>query len=84
MNEYTIISGIPRKKIEEYFKAISNYSMNENKFIGNEWEIEITREYISKIVSLRLPKVYILFRANSEKLKELVSDFQLKFLSAGG
>jgi len=84
MDEYTIISGIPRKKLEEYFKSISKYSMNENKFSGDEWEIEITGEYISKIGSLRLPKTLILFRANSEKLKALVSDFRLKFLSAGG
>ena len=84
MDEFTIISGIPRKKIEEYFKSICSYSMNENKFLGNGWEIEITGEYVSKIGSLRLPKVSILFRANSEKLKELIGDFRLKFLSAGG
>ena len=84
MDEYTIISGIPRKKLEEYFKSICKYSMNENKFSGDEWEIEITGEYVSKIGSLRLPKTLILFRASSEKLPELINDFRLKFLSAGG
>ena len=84
MDEYTIISGIPRRKLEEYFISISKYSMNENKFIGNGWEIEITGENISKFGSLNLPKTSILFRANSEKLPELISDFRSKFLSAGG
>ena len=84
MDEYTIISGIPRKKIEEYFNSICKYSMNENIFLGNEWEIEITEEHTLKIGSLKLPKVTILFKANSERLKELVNDFRLKFLSAGG
>jgi transcriptional antiterminator len=84
MDEYTINSGIPRKKLEEYFKSICKDSMNETKFSGDEWEIEIIREYIFTIGSLRLPKVTILFRANSEKLKVLISDFRSKFLSAGG
>ena len=84
MDEYTIISGIPRKKIEEYLKSICIYSMNETKFSGDEWEIEITGEHISKFGSIILPKTSILFRANSEKLKELISDFRSKFLSAGG
>ncbi|MHA1511719.1 MAG: hypothetical protein ACTSRX_08370 [Promethearchaeota archaeon] len=84
MDEYTINSGIPRRKLEEYFKSICKYSMNETKFSGDEWEIEIIREFIFTIGSLRLPKVTILFRANSEKLKELISDFRSKFLSAGG
>ena len=84
MDEYTIISGIPRKKLEEYFKSICKYSMNENKFLGDEWEIEITGEYISKFGSLRLSKTSILFRANSEKLPELICNFRSKFLSAGG
>jgi len=84
MDEYTIISGIPRKKIEEYLKSICKHSLNGDKFFGDEWEIEIIKETISKIGSLRLPKTWILFSANTEKLKELVSDFRLKFLSAGG
>ncbi|MHA1474662.1 MAG: hypothetical protein ACTSPA_04635 [Promethearchaeota archaeon] len=84
MDEYTIISGIPRKKIEEYLKSICKISLNGNKFLGDEWEIKITNENISKFGSLKLPKVSILFRANSEKLKELVSEFRSKFLSAGG
>ena len=84
MDEYTIISGIPRKKIEEYLKSICKYSLNEIKFFGDEWEIEITGESISKYGPVRLPKVMILFRANSERLTELVSDFRSKFLSAGG
>ena len=84
MDEYTIISGIPRKKIEEYLKSICKYSLNENKFFGDEWEIEITEENISKYGVIKLPKVKILFRANSKKLTELVGDYRLKFLSAGG
>jgi len=84
MDEYTIISGIPRKKLDEYFKSICKYSMNETKFSGDEWEIEITGEYILELGSLRLPKVSVLFRANPTKLTELISDFRLKFLSAGG
>ena len=84
MDEFTIISGNPRKKIEEYFKSICKYSLNENKFFGDEWEIEITKEDISKYGPIRLPKVTILFRANSEKLTQLVGDFRSKFLSAGG
>ena len=84
MDEYTIISGIPRRKIEEYLKSICRDSLNWNKFLGDGWEIEITGENIFKLGSLRLPKVTILFRAESEKLKELISDFRLKFLSAGG
>lgn len=84
MDEYTILSAIPRKKIEEYLQSICKYSLNENKFFGDEWEIEITREFIFKIGSLKLPKVSILFRAKSERLNDLVSDFRLKFLSAGG
>ena len=84
MDEYTIISGIPRRKIEEYLKSICKYSLNGNKFFGDEWEIEIVGENISKFGSIKLSKVTILFRANSENLKELVSDFRLKFLSAGG
>ena len=50
----------------------------------DEWEIEITEENISKFRSLKLLKTSILFRANSEKLKELIGDFRSKFLSAGG
>ena len=84
MDEFIIESGIPRKKLEEYFKSICKYSLKGNKFLGDEWEIEITGDYVFKIGSLRLPKTSILFRANSEKLTELLSDFRLKFLTAGG
>ena len=84
MDEYTIISGIPRRKIEKYLKSICKDSLNGNKFFGDEWEIEITKYNITKFGSIKLPKVTILFRANSEKLKELIGDFRLKFLSAGG
>jgi len=84
MDEYTILSGIPRKKIEEYFKSICKYSINKTKFSGDDWKIEITREFILELGSLRLHKVSILFRANSEKMPELISDFRSKFLSAGG
>ena len=84
MDEYTIISGIPRKKIEEYLKSICKHSLNGDKFFGDGWEIETIKESISKIGSLRLPKTWILLSANTEKLKELISDFRLKFLSAGG
>ena len=72
------------KKIEKYLKSICKISLNGNKFLGDEWEIEITKETISKYGPIRLPKVIIIFRANSEKLKELISDFRSKFLSAGG
>jgi len=84
MDEYTIISGIPRKKIEEYLKFICRYSINENKYIGDGWKIEIIGENISKFGSLKLIKTTILFRADSEKLQELISNFRSKFLSAGG
>ncbi len=84
MEEYIIESGIPRKKLEEYFKSICKNSLNGNKFLGDEWEIEITEGYISKFGSLKLPKTSILFRANSEILKELISNLRSKFLSAGG
>jgi len=84
MDEYTIISGIQKKKIEEHLKSICKISLNKNIFSGDDWEIEITGEYILELGSLRLPKVSILFRANPKKLPELISDFRSKFLSAGG
>lgn len=86
MDKFTfeIISGIAPNYIEEYFNSICNKKNNRNKFFGDDWMVEIEHQEPISYSVITIPSTRIIFTGNKEKCEELIHNFRMKFLSAGG
>lgn len=76
--------GMPREEIITYFISINGKNVCLGKFIGENWEVEVSEESRVKIGSLEIPSTTVVFRSEKENLEQMISKFRLKFLSAGG
>ncbi len=81
---YEIISGIPPEQIQEYFTSLSFEDNRTNRFYGDGWEINIIYEKDRFLGSIKLPVTRIVFIGDKELCEKIISDFRMKFLSAGG
>jgi len=68
----------------EYFKSLSKFSYEEKRFYGSDWLVELGDEKPCVLCSIKLIAVEIAFTAPKESLKDLLADFRLKFMRAGG
>ncbi len=76
--------GMPRDEIINYFISINGKSVYLGKFVGENWEVEVSEESRIKIGSLEIPSTTVVFRSEKENLEQMILKFRLKFLSVGG
>lgn len=76
--------GMSRNDIINYFSSINGENIGSEKFIGENWEVEVSQETLATIGSLNIPSTTVVFRCKEELLEPMISAFRLKFLSAGG
>lgn len=83
-NETLEMRGMHRKDIMIYFMGIDVIFTEPNLFIGEDWEVTVNEERIIKIGSLYIPSTVVEFKGESNKLTTALTEFRLRFLSAGG
>jgi hypothetical protein len=76
--------GMPRIDIINYIISIGGKSSSEGKFIGDCWEVEIGEEEVITLGSIKIPSRKVTFRSDEEIVRQMISAFRLRFLSAGG
>lgn len=76
--------GMRRSEIIDYFIGIDGKDLGLGKFKGQDWVVEVSEESLITIGSLEIPSTTVLFRGDEERLEQMVFEFRLKFLSAGG
>lgn len=85
MNEkvINIESGIPHQILRDYFDSIAIRKRG-NDYFGAEWELKIISMHWVCIGSLKLPRTNLEFKGEAVTITNLVEEFRLRFLSAGG
>ena len=76
--------GMKRIEIVNYFISISGKVVDNEKILGEGWQAEIEQEKLVVIGSLKIPATIVLLRCRKELLQQMLVDFRLRFLSAGG
>jgi hypothetical protein len=76
--------GRPRIEFINYFISIDGENIGDEKFVGHNWEVELSEESLINIGSLKLPSTKVLFRCDKEIIEQMIFAFNLRFLSAGG
>lgn len=75
--------GMSRKEIIEYFTSISKCIAG-SRFYWHDCTIDVSEESKIELGSIFIPVTKVLFMGEEEPLERLISQFRLKFLSAGG
>jgi len=76
--------GMPRALIVDYLLSIGGLPVGQGKFLGSDWEVIIGDEHSINLGSIRIPARELIFRAEEELCRSMVTAFRLEFLSAGG
>ena len=76
--------GMKRIDIVNYFISIGGKVIDDEKLIGQGWEVEISKEKLIKIGSLKIPATIVKLRCRKDISEQMLVDFRLRFLSAGG
>jgi len=76
--------GMKRIDLVNYFISIGGEAMKGEKFSGQGWEVEISKEKLMKIGSLKIPATIVKVRCRKDISEQMLAAFRLRFLSAGG
>ena len=76
--------GMKRIELVDYFLSIGGKAIGSEKIFGQGWEVEISKEKIITLCSLKFPATLVILRCREEIFVQMISDFRLRFLSAGG
>lgn len=76
--------GMKKIEIVNYFISLGGKGISSENFIGNGWEVELSKEKIIQLGSLKIPATIVILRCREDLLDGMILDFRLKFLSAGG
>jgi len=76
--------GMKRVELVNYFISIGGKAISDENFFGQGWEVEISKEKIVTLGSLKIPATIVVFRCKEDLFDEIIVAFRLKFLSAGG
>jgi hypothetical protein len=76
--------GMKRVEIVNYFISIGGEAMEVEKFIGQGWEVKIMQEELVTLGSLKIPATIVNLRCRKDLIEQMLVDFRLRFLSAGG
>ena len=76
--------GMPRKELEEYFLGIGGRHVGPGLYLGANWEVELSDDWICTLGSIQVPATQVTFRVDEKDWPEIVKAFRFRFLSAGG
>lgn len=76
--------GMKRKEIMAYFLSIDEKYLEPDQFIGEGWNAKVNEEKDVRLGSINIPSTVVEFSGNKEQLEQVIADFRLKFLTAGG
>lgn len=76
--------GMKRIEIVNYFINIGGEAVEGEKFIGQGWEVELAQEKLVTLGSLKIPATIVNLRCRKDLIEQMLLDFRLRFLSAGG
>ena len=76
--------GMKRIEIVNYFISIGSKTIDDEKFIGQGWQVEIRKEKLISIGSLKIPATTVILRCRKDLAEQMLAAFRLRFLSAGG
>lgn len=82
--KYEIISGVPHEEIRSYFSSLSEDEDYNTRFLGKGWEVKIEYKGSKSLGSIEIPQTSIIFLGDRKICTQLIYDFRIKFLSAGG
>ncbi|MBC2728760.1 hypothetical protein [Desulfosporosinus sp.] len=85
IKEYSLeMRGMPRRDLEEYFLSIGGELKGKGRFLGPNWEVNLSDTWYCSLGKIQIPATQLTFRVNEEDGDKFVWAFRLKFLSAGG
>ena len=76
--------GMPQRDLQDYFLSIGVKQVGKGLYLGPNWEVELSDEWLCTLGSIQIPATQVTFRADEEEWTEIVQAFRLRFLSAGG
>jgi hypothetical protein len=76
--------GMKRIEIVNYFISIGGKDMGGGKYAGQEWQVEIAKENLVTLGSLKFPATIVTLRCRKDLSQQMIYAFRLRFLSAGG
>lgn len=76
--------GMPRRELAEYFLSIGGRRVEQGLYLGPNWEVNLSEEWVCTLGSLQIPATKVTFRIKEEDWPEIVRAFRFCFLSAGG
>ena len=76
--------GMKRIELVNYFISIGGSAMGGENFIGQGWEVKITKEEIITLGSLKIPATIVILHCRKDLIEKMMFAFRLRFLSAGG
>lgn len=76
--------GMPRRDLEEYFLEIGGKQVGRGVYLGPNWEVTLSDEWICAIGSIKVSATEVIVRIEEEDWPEMVKAFRFRFLSAGG
>jgi hypothetical protein len=76
--------GMKRAEIVNYFISIGGKLISDEKFIGQGWQVEIAKEKLVTLGSLKIPATVVILRCRKDISEQILAAFRLRFLSAGG
>ncbi|EEG78738.1 hypothetical protein [Dethiobacter alkaliphilus] len=75
--------GVPRQEYLDYFLALGK-EVEPGRIVGPDWEVVVGQEREAKILNCFIEESEVIFRGEEDVVNELINDFRLKFLRAGG
>lgn len=72
--------GMPRRELEEYFLTLGGKRVGLQVYLGPNWEVRLSDEWIS----IQVPATQVTFWVDEEDWTKLVKVFRFCFLSAEG
>lgn len=78
------MGGIHRREFVEYFLQLADEAQEQETFKGCGWEVQVGQETWSSLGIYKICHVRITFQVEEELFDQVLSQFQLRFLRAGG
>lgn len=85
IKEYSLeMRGMPHRELEEYLLGIGGKQVEPGLYLGPNWEIDLSDDWVCTLGSIRVPATKVTFRVDEEDWPKIVEAFRFRFLSAGG
>ena len=75
--------GVPRQEYLDYFLSVGS-EISPGHFLGKQWTVTVGEEREVKVLNCSIAEAEVIFRGEENVIRQLIDDFRLKFLRAGG